>query len=919
MLAPDNGKRPDIQKLQKRAALPKYFRFGAIVALCATVLAIGIGFYLARKNADFRLKPEDAKLSKDVVAQVNGYERMETDGDVKKFYIKADKATTFSDNHQELENVFLQVFDETGEKSDRITSQKAIYIPAENKNFNAYFAGNVNIETRDALKVKTEHIYYKKETEIAEAEELVEFERQNITGKSTGAFVKIKEKRLELMKDVEINAFALNPADELAKSNIQSARITASYAMVDQNAEKIELNDNVFINIIPNGQNAEMSQPTDIKSSRATAAFENKEIRQIDLNGNVEVYQKPTSANSKWTRTKANKATAKLEKELKSVELFENVDIETTTNDAKPTKITSGYALYEKDIDRFQLKNSVHIITVEDNKPTHIKASEAVYEQTNFRIFLNGNSEIDNGTEYLRGDTMTALLYPNKKVRYSNAKGNAYLKQNSPERTTEVSAGELNATFNESQQLSAANAIGSGSAVLIPAKADEYSKVTLNAPNAIHLNFRGEGLLEQMNTEGRTTIQMNAPNNRADAANKKLTADAVKTFFNQNGKDLTRAEAVGNAELFVEPLQSSPSNYKTTVNAPRFDCEFFPTGNNAKNCVAQTKTKTVRVPTAPSDKRGTQTLIADKLTAQFNQQTQDVQVFDAVGGTKFTELDRNGIAETINFTSADEIVRLRGGEPTVWDSRARARGDEIDWDTRNGKSFLRGNVATTYYSQKQTGGATPFGDTNKPVYVTAANAEFNHTEETGLYTGNARAWQENNYVRSDKLLLKQKEGQLYAEGAVQSVLYDAKKKENGKETTVPAYASSNKMFYNRENRQLRYEENVDIRQGTDRITAGKADIFMNENNEMSKTIAEKSVVITQPNRRALGDWAQYTAENEVAILRGNPASIEDTEKGSSQGAQVTVYMRENRAVSESKTETNNTGRIRSVYKIKKNE
>jgi LPS export ABC transporter protein LptC/lipopolysaccharide transport protein LptA len=918
MLVSD-AKRPNIQKLQKRANLPKYFRVGAIAALCVTILAIGIGFYLARKNTDFRLKPEHAQLSKDVLAEVNGYERTETDGDIKKFFIKADKATTFTDNHQEFENVYLQVFDEIGDKSDRITSEKAIYIPAENKNFTAYFAGNVNIETRDALKVKTAQIVYTRETETAEAEELVEFERENITGKSFGAFIRIKEKRLELMKDVEINAFALNPGDELSKSNIQSAKITANYAVVDQNTEKIELSDNVFINIIPNGQNSEMSQPTDIKSDRAVASFTNKEIKQIDLSGNVDVYQKPTTANSKWTRTKSNKATAKIEKELKSVELTENVEIETASNDAKPTKINSGYALYEKDIDRFELKNGVHIVTVEDNKPTNIKAAEAVYEQTNGRIFLNGNSEIDTGTEYLKGDVMTALLFPNKKVRYSNAKGNAYLKQTSPERTTEVSANELNATFGDNQQLQAANAVGSSNAILTPAQANEYSKVTMTAPNAIHLNFRGEGLLEQMNTEGRTTIQLNAPNNKADAANKKLTADAVKTFFNASGKDLTKAEAVGNAELYVEPLQNSASNYKTTVNAPRFDCEFFPTGNNAKVCIAQTKTKTVRVPTIASEKRGAQTLISDKLTAQFNQQTQDVQIFDALGNTKFTELDRNGVAERINFTADDEVVRLRGGEPTVWDSKARAKGDEIDWDTRAEKSFLRGNVSTTYYSQKQTGGATPFGETNKPVYVTAANAEFNHTEETGLYTGNARAWQDNNYVRSDKLLLKQKEGQLYAEGSVQSVLYDAKKKEKGKETTVPVYASSNKLFYNRENRQLRYEENVDIRQGTDRITAGKADIYMDERNEMSKTIAETNVVITQPNRRALGDWAQYTSENEVAILRGNPAKIDDSENGSSQGAQVTVYMRENRVVGESQTEQNNTGRTRSVYKVKKNE
>ena len=80
MLVPD-GKRPNIKKLQKRANLPKYFRVGAIGALIVTVLAIGIGFYIGRNRSEFRLKPEHAKLSKDVTSEINGYERTETEGD----------------------------------------------------------------------------------------------------------------------------------------------------------------------------------------------------------------------------------------------------------------------------------------------------------------------------------------------------------------------------------------------------------------------------------------------------------------------------------------------------------------------------------------------------------------------------------------------------------------------------------------------------------------------------------------------------------------------------------------------------------------------------------------------------------------------------------------------------------------------
>ena len=321
-------KNKQLKKLEFRAKLPKYFRAAAVIGLITTVMVIVIAFIFTDRT-EFRMKSLPANLSENVVAEVTNFERRETDdqGNLK-YFIKADKATTFSDNHQEMENMFVQVFDETGQNSDVITAEKGIYIPKENKNFDAFFAGNVSIETRDALKVKTEQLSYKKETGIAEAEEYIEFERENVSGNSVGAIVHSIEKRIELLKDVEINSFDLKQDGELAKSDIKSAKLTANYAMFDQGAGRIELKDNVVIDVTPSGENKEFTQPTEIKSDHATALFTGKEIKQIDLTGNVRVSQKPV--NSKYTNTRANRAKVKIEKELKSLELFENVEIETT-------------------------------------------------------------------------------------------------------------------------------------------------------------------------------------------------------------------------------------------------------------------------------------------------------------------------------------------------------------------------------------------------------------------------------------------------------------------------------------------------------------------------------------------------------------------------------------------------------------
>src|SRR5262249_10218262 len=144
----------------------------------------------------------------------------------------------------------------------------------------------------------------------------------------------------------------------------------------------------------------------------------------------------------------------------------------------------------------------------------------------------------------------------------------------------------------------------------------------------------------------------------------------------------------------------------------RFDCDFYPTGNNVKACVAGKKTKTIRVPTVASEKHGTQTILADQLNTTYSAQTRDVETMEGSGNVKFTELDRNAIASQMSYAAADEVIHLRGGEPTVWDSKARGRAREIDWDTRNQKSYLRGGVSTTYYSRKQMNNSVPFASSD---------------------------------------------------------------------------------------------------------------------------------------------------------------------------------------------------------------
>ena len=109
----------------------------------------------------------------------------------------------YADGHHELEQVNLQVFPPTGDKPDQISADRAIYIN-EGPSRSGQFRGNVQIETHDALKVRTDSLVYHEESKIAETSSPVTFERENVNGRSTGALVDNEKRRLELRNDVEV-------------------------------------------------------------------------------------------------------------------------------------------------------------------------------------------------------------------------------------------------------------------------------------------------------------------------------------------------------------------------------------------------------------------------------------------------------------------------------------------------------------------------------------------------------------------------------------------------------------------------------------------------------------------------------------------------------------------------------------------
>ncbi|HJS24795.1 MAG TPA: LPS export ABC transporter periplasmic protein LptC [Pyrinomonadaceae bacterium] len=587
---------------------------------------------------------------------------------------------------------------------------------------------------------------------------------------------------------------------------------------------------------------------------------------------------------------------------------------------------TSTGAVVEQKTKRLQLKTNVQLAVSPQSgaakraRPVAIKAAHGAFDQNSMQLVFSGGVTVEQENDILSGDNLTAFLNQQKHLERAEIRNNAYMRVMDPGRAAEVKSVNMDFFMDKDQRLERALATTDVVARTLEGDAD----VQVAGSTSLEATFQAKddaSLLRQMVAGGRSVITMSAPKSKANdpqAANKRLTANAVKLFWRITGRDLEKAEASGDAELFIEPVVSSARAERKKLNAPQFDCDFFEAGNLARTCKASGGSKATLDPMQPVQNRGTRTLTSQNMTTVFLKDTQDVERVDAQGDSKFNENDRNGVAANVSYVAADQTVRLRGGDPTVWDSRGRTKAIELDADLANDVSYARGRTTTTYYSQEQTNGATPFSKTKSPVYISSERGEFRHESGQAIYTGNARAWQDDNYVRGDKLVIYINNKRMEATGHVQTTIYNAKRRAENNNTVIPVFAAADSMFYSDPDRTIHYEGNVDIKQGSDRLTGGVADVYLlKESSEMEKTIAQRNVVLTQPNRKGTGDWVEYTTANEVAILKGNPARVEDVEQGNTEGNRLTLSVRDGKVTADDARGPLSPGRVRSTHKIRK--
>lgn len=169
---------------------------------------------------------------------------------------------------------------------------------------------------------------------------------------------------------------------------------------------------------------------------------------------------------------------------------------------------------------------------------------------------------------------------------------------------------------------------------------------------------------------------------------------------------------------------------------------------------------------------------------------------------------------------------------------------------------------------------------DKPVNVLGNNLDYDGTRSLGVYTGDARLFQEDTSVKASTITIDDKNGDLSASGDVVSttMLERNATTKSGKPQTdrVHSIAKAKDMKYEDAVRRLTYTGDAQLSNPDGTMNAEKIELYLKPSgDELDRAEAYESLTLREQNRKTTGRRLTYTADDERYVITGAPVTIVD--------------------------------------------
>jgi lipopolysaccharide export system protein LptA len=381
--------------------------------------------------------------------------------------------------------------------------------------------------------------------------------------------------------------------------------------------------------------------------------------------------------------------------------------------------------------------------------------------------------------------------------------------------------------------------------------------------------------------------------------------------FRPGGHDLQDGETVGESKLVLVPLDGKAG--RRIITAGQF-LMGFDAGSRLESVRGRARSRIVfePAPTAPPGSLPQETS-SELLEANFDPGDGALKAVEQTGDFHFREGDRQASSDEARYAFPSQILTLTG-RPQLWDATTRVKADRILFDLRADKAEAVGKVQSTQSPMASQPLGSPSGQSvaarGDAINILADRMVAVQHDQFIHYEGHVRAWHGQDVIDSASLDVYKAQRRVSSGSRVLTSHLQPALRETAPIDPAsspppheprPVTICADRWEYVDEERKASYRGNVQLQAENTTLQATALDVFFSESSasegqEIERAVADGHVLVTQPNRRATGEHADYDAAPGKIVLTGGPPTVYDAQKGFTTGQRLTFYIRDDRLV-----------------------
>lgn len=288
----------------------------------------------------------------------------------------------------------------------------------------------------------------------------------------------------------------------------------------------------------------------------------------------------------------------------------------------------------------------------------------------------------------------------------------------------------------------------------------------------------------------------------------------------------------------------------------------------------------------------------EHVTVWFDSGTRRARAAYLEGAFRYADPKNTASAFRANYDiTGDKIILTTdpGWQATVVADGQVIKAKQIEFSPRAGTARAAGAVIAQLVSKGKSGGATADATnlfpTGKPVFVNADELIMRQAQKIAQFTGNVRAWQENNTILANELLMQGSGDSVTAKGNVRTTLYNT----SAEARKAPLKSFSEQLIARRNEKRIELLGNVTMIDETRTLKSEKANIFLDDNRKIQRMEAETNVTVvdTATGRKGNGNKIVYQVDKKMIYMFGKPATLTDL-KGGLSGEQIVFDLTRDR-------------------------